>query len=368
MTAHVCLIPYMSLRSPIRIGPWQAQPIDDIPAEFWLDSALRTAVLELCARYVSRTDKPIANIAVCRRVDRRIGEGEWDPYEQRRLQLSLFFGLLAEQLSDLPVVGGWPRLMSADNTQLHVWPVDPLSDRFALEFGGYLRTLVGGFSRSNPRDLVRTPSEVPMDVTPMFDDLLATDAYNSMNSSELLRIGTQQLQRAWRNSSSVSFEDRIGHLKTGFEAIPRPGKRGADAPAEAQSLVERLRPLVSTGNLLINAELDGQVSAEERLNRLEYWYVDVFAKVRNAIVHDGKLGSDAMAAAKGIPSSPFDRGDLMLIASRVLCDLLRQELYATTSQLAIYSRSSRALRMAFEDAWKLHGMDQVPGSEELDLA
>lgn len=118
-------------------------------------------------------------------------------------------------------------LRHSDNGELFIWPINPQSRSIALERGALMRTLSGGYRIEREDWRVRPPLELHMPHCHIRLDGEILDAvYRSVagqrgdpHGGAALELSISWLAKAWRNTPSVSGEDRLIDLKTAFDAL-----------------------------------------------------------------------------------------------------------------------------------------------------
>lgn len=289
--------PYLPLRTAITVGPHLITPIEAFTGP-WLSDRFEELARTFLRAFVSADRRRLDCGAVV--ADRRRGcDGELIELE-RRIPLQR-----AVELAALDANPGWEEMAQAwnvvtsDNAELHAWPIDLDEARVALSSGFVASTLAGGLKIA-PDLQIPAPEELhlPM-VTVMLDEDLANGTYRQLairqeGEAERRRLSDAigWLSKAWRNTPSLDWSDRIVFLKTGFEALT-----GRSKTHEAAAELRRMfREIVGPGGV---GHDDGLLwSPTERETRtfvdgsgrqwpctdLEHWF-RTFGATRNAVIH-----------------------------------------------------------------------------------
>ncbi len=197
--------------------------------------------------------------------------------------------------------GSWLswKVMTTDNSEIQIWPIDTGHGFVALETGAIVRTLAGGYQIGE--DLhVTPPSELRIPLAGVsLDQQLISSIHqvvsgkdDKIEGDDGRRVGQAigWLSKAWRNTTSIMHTDRLIFLKTGFEALT--------GDSSTPGAGRRLRELFEAG---VDSDLGdadilwSQTEAENwtYLNGkgkevggtdLEHWFHS-FGRARNAIIH-----------------------------------------------------------------------------------
>ena len=322
----VWLVPYLNVpksvsgkRKIVRVGSWSFRSAEEIANEEWLSDDFRLAVAALIRKYAA------PSVLVGRFGDDLIGSSAFDVSSSTQIELALFFGMLAAQLRYIPASPPQWGMQTADNTEVHVWPIDCARLTFAVTRGGYVRTLSGGWDLSDDSVRIPRPLETHVDLfgAGLLDNDLATDALALMSTAQRLHFETvvHWLSKAWRNSPSVTMSDRIVFLKTACEAYACLDH--ANGPKER----EKLRDRYGQAQLRLG---DSCLLSKGALPGLEPT-LELVGKWRNSVIHEGRDPADLYERIATVFSGPCG-GDPVAVTSRLLCDLLRLDLEEGASQ------------------------------------
>lgn len=145
----------------------------------------------------------------------------------------------------------WPdhSTVTSDSSRLQLWKVDQGADFFSFETGGLLVSKSFELSFDDGHR-VPVPIEVRSfpEVSADFPDF--GSVYEAVkkgdDDSRRIALATRWLVKAWYNSASISMEDRIVFLKTGFEALT--------GESSTPGAAKKLRTLFGTLGILQESE------------------------------------------------------------------------------------------------------------------
>ena len=229
---HPCLLfcPYLPLGpedEPVAFADWELGPLQSFE-ERWADPQFKSQATAFLRRFVGpNDDKPIrAPALLCRKGERLDGK-EPSNEEFRALQLSIAFAFLdGNPRHDPEALQDGSAVVTSDNTELYWWPID-------VEEGGHV-TLTTGLLVRTTSYWIDTPVRPPRDlhmltVTRAPDPLLLTGIYETAlrslrsprenRTADQVRVAVEWLEKAWRNTETVLYPERLVFLKTAFEAI-----------------------------------------------------------------------------------------------------------------------------------------------------
>lgn len=121
-------------------------------------------------------------------------------------------------------------VVTADNTELHFWPIDVEAGNVTVTTGIMVKTISGGYQITDKELVIRPPLELHMPISGDGADPERLDAVYRVALSSLRSPGTSQQAdrlataigwsvKAWRNTPSIRFPERVVFLKTAFEAL-----------------------------------------------------------------------------------------------------------------------------------------------------
>jgi hypothetical protein len=110
---------------------------------------------------------------------------------------------------------------------MFIWPINPQSRSVALERGALMRSLSGGYRIERDDWRVRPPLELHIPHGHIrLDDGVLDAVYRSAagqrgdpQGAASVELSISWLAKAWRNTPSVSGEDRLIDLKTAFDGL-----------------------------------------------------------------------------------------------------------------------------------------------------
>ena len=309
---HLLFCPYLPLAASgetIEFADWELGPLWSFEGR-WADPKFESQAKTLLGKFSRPLEnKPIENPALlCKKgeqIDGRMPSGE----EWKALQLALAFGFLDTNPTQESGNGeaGWGTL-TTDNVDVQLWSLDLEHKRVALTRGYLVKVNIGGFTLDDSGLFVAPPLELHMPtMSSPPDPLVLTGIYETVLASlrspdtepdaHRVRVAVEWLAKAWQNTRSLRFPERLVFLKTAFEAIT--GKSNAYEGAR------KLRMIFESLSNTTEDDSDCLVwSPEEKpihnhtwndkhgqaqstlITDLEAWFL-AFSKTRNAIIHEG---------------------------------------------------------------------------------
>ena len=261
------------------------------------------------------SNEPIENPALlCRNGEKLNGQKPSDE-ELRALELSLAFGFLdgnprgnRENRQDAS------RIVTTDNVELYLWPIDLEQGCVSLSTGALVKVKIGGYTIDNPRLVLTPPLDLHMPIAATSPDpLVLTGIYKTVLCSlrspgtkpeaDRVRVAVDWFAKAWRNTATVHYPERLVFLKTAFEAVTDTSK-SFESASKLRRIFEELRDTTecdseilvwSPGEKPIHTRTWKDKCGQShciKITDLEAWFM-AFCEVRNAIIHDGEV-SDLM--------------------------------------------------------------------------
>ena len=310
---YLLFCPYLPVREPIAFADWELGPLQSFE-DRWADPKFKDQATALLSKFVGPDHKPIANPALLCRKGKQLDGQKPSENERRALELSLAFAFVDRnpRYDDEERNQAW-RCVTADNAELYAWPIDVEQGHVPLCTGYLVSFLTGGYTISDPDLVLRPPLDLQMPRGASADPLVLTGAYETVLKSlrcpganptaDGVRVAVTWFAKAWRNTATVHYPERLIYLKTAFEALTGEGYTLTRDNQSACRLREIFEALPGTtdeaSEALVWSPAEKAVPRkwvslrgkhkEERLTDLETWFME-FSAVRNAIIHDGELG------------------------------------------------------------------------------
>jgi hypothetical protein len=330
----VCL-PYLPLMSSHRISQWLILPVGQYTGP-WISEIYKKRAEQLLKHFVWANGMAAKDIPIVVSAENGASGIVPDESDGRALQLAIDFASIDQSM----VLPGdpLPRLLTTDNTELQKWP---LSDDgyIAYPTGLMVRTTHGGWNLDQNDWKVPCPLDVYMpNVKVSLHDELATAIYETIQKGYADPANTTERRftitlgwwaKSWRNSSSVSWEDRIVLLKTGFEALldesstPKASKllrqlfesAAKHAGEEVKGLLWTQAEIPSRDHPFTTPTYQGT-----KVTDLEHWFLS-FGSARNDIIHQGAAATLSYSEA----DSAYN-GSFVMVGERVLREALKMQL------------------------------------------
>jgi hypothetical protein len=299
--SYLILLPYLTMSQPIEFGGWWLGPLADFEGE-WHSDQFRDLSTEFVAAFRDASDNPIQRPAILARSDAGVTGELPEPTDFAALQRAIHFGSLIRNPPWQPEEGNegfWTS--TSDNSEIIAWGLDLEGRGVSVTRGSMVRVQHLGYT-IGPDLLIRAPLELHLPASRPFDDETLKAVYEILTNEDLgdrllahrLGVAIDWLAHAWRNSRSITFENRVVMLKTAFDALT-----GSDKTHNAAMWIQgKFQALADAG---VDDEHSGDLLwsplDEERHERvwngqtvlitdLVHWF-HALGATRNQIVHEG---------------------------------------------------------------------------------
>ena len=304
---YLAFCPYLPVSEIIEFADWQLGPLAAFD-DRWADQEFKTQSQAFLGKFVDTAGKQIKNITLLCRRDGRIDGQLPAPSEIEALETAMAFAFLDENPRHTPASRqhSW-MVLTADNTDPYFWPIDVDAGYVTVTTGYMVRTLGGGYRISDPELVIRPPLDLHTALGSHTADAACLDAVYRIVLQSLQTSGTNPsadriktaigwFAKAWRNTATVHFPERLVFLKTAFEAITGTSKSYLSARALRQ-LFEAL-PDTSPDDSKMLVWSPAETPTHTRtftkngkehtdlITDFELWFM-AFADARNAIIHEG---------------------------------------------------------------------------------
>lgn len=354
---HLAFCPYLPMSAPVAFGDWELGPANMFEGR-WAVPEFKHQAEAFLGKFVDGARESLKSPTLLCPRGRQI-DGVLPPREEiEALQAAITFAFLDQnpRLTPASRNDSW-RVLTTDNTELFFWPVDVEGGHVTVTSGLMVRTLGGGYRLSDAELIISPPLDLHLPLGGSVPDVGALEAVHavvlrSMHSpghdpaADRLHAAIGWLAKAWRNTATVHFPERLVFLKTGFEAITGTSNSRESARC-LRKLFEALpRTTPKDSEQLIWSPAERPLhpnprKASDPLTDLERWFM-AFADARNSIVHEGAF-----------PDLNWQNGDSAWNGHLVFTAefLLRAAIKATLSTLGFpdlwRSPLSRAIRTAY---------------------
>ncbi len=298
--------PYLDMNEPIEFGDWELGPLAAFE-ERWADLKFKTQAKAFLAKFVDGFGQPIERPSLlCRQ---GLIDGAFPSLKEiEALKAAIAFAFL-DTNPRCTSSNRQQHVITADNTELFFWPIDVDDGSVTFMTGIMVKIQIGGYRISDEHLAIRPPLDLCMPRGTCTANAMCLEAvYQIVRQSlrtpgvdvqaDRLRPAIGWFEKAWRNTETVQFPERVVFLKTAFEALSGTSK----SHRTARFLRKLFEAIPRTAAPLDSARLVW--SPEERpvhthtakngktyqITDLEKWFM-AFAEARNEIIHEGKSPS-----------------------------------------------------------------------------
>ena len=312
---YLAFSPYLDMNEPSEFGDWELGPLAAFE-ERWADLKFKTRAKAFLAKFVDGQGQPVERPSLlCRRQGKLDGafpslqEQEIEAQEQEieALRAAIAFAFL-DTNPRRTSSNRQQHAITADNTELFFWPIDVDDGSVTFMTGIMVKTRVGGYRTSDEHLAIRPPLDMCMPRGTCTADPMCLEAvYQTVRQAlrtpgvdvqaDHLRPAIGWFTKAWRNTETVQFPERVVFLKTAFEALSGTNKsyRTAHFLRELFEAIPRTAPLDSTRLVWSPAErpvhthtyMKNGKPHSVQITDLEHWFM-AYAKARNEVIHEGK--------------------------------------------------------------------------------
>ena len=344
----------------VEFADWELGPFRCFE-DRWADPDFKSLATTFLGKFTRPSDnKPIENPALLCKKGEQLDGRKPSNAEMRALELSLAFGFLdsnpRQESEDHEI--GWG-MVTTDNLELHLWSIELEQGRLTLERGYLVEATISGFRIDDPQFIVTAPLDLHLpSLPPSPDPLVLTGIYETILTSlcspdaepeaHRVHFAVDWLAKAWRNTASVHYPERIVFLKTAFEAVTRTSK----AYKSASRLRRMFESLPDTtdfdSDILVWSPEEkprhnytwkdtNDLSKRKLITDLEAWFL-AFSKARNTIIHEGIIPDlvHPSSASKQITSRTIYHCHFFYTAERLLRGVIKVLL----------------CKLGYKDAWR----------------
>jgi hypothetical protein len=312
MSTHPILgfCPYLPVNEIFTFGGWELGPLHMFDGR-WTDPAFEKRAKAFIAKFTDSKGKPIENPSLLGRRGQQVDGAAPTFQEVEALQHAIAFGFL----DSIPRLGtenegndSWS-LITSDNAEVFFWPIDVESGYVTVTSGIMIRNIGGGYKIDDKELIIRAPLDLHMPAFKQTADPVVLEAVYQTTLESLLtpkedviadriRVAVAWFTKAWRNTATVRWEERVVFLKTAFEALTATDRSHLSAAQIRQWFEELPDTSPSDAKKLIwsPAETErftriwtsGGKQKTEQLTDLEHWFMS-FGDARNCILHEGSV-------------------------------------------------------------------------------
>ena len=306
---HLLFCPYLPMSDPVVFSHWELGPLESFENR-WMDPRFKAQATAFLGKFVGTNGKPIENPTLLCRKGRQLDGQQPSLNEVKALQLSLVFSSIDRNPRRSPenMHDGW-MMVTSENAELHVWPIDLEEGYVAKSTGLLVNVNMFGHKVDDPRLVMSPPLDLHMPIGIGAPDPLLLEGVfettlksygspGSDNTADKVRVAVEWLVRAWHNTATVQYPERIVFLKTAFEAVTGTNRTHKSAKT-LRKIFEGTSATAYDSKVLVWSPDEKAIRTHtwvDRSNRprtravtdLEHWFME-FGKVRNTIIHDHQL-------------------------------------------------------------------------------
>lgn len=361
---YLAFCPYLSVQRVIEFADWQLGPLGSFE-DRWADTKFKTQSKAFLAKFVDNAGKPIQHPTLLCRRGRQIDGQLPAPGEIEALEAAIAFAFLDENPRHTLETErhGW-NVLTADNTEPFFWPIDVEAGYVTVTSGLMVRTVSGGFQIGDAQLVIKPPLDLHLPLGSKTADALSLEAVYTTVLSSLQQPGANPtadriktaigwLAKAWRNTATVHFPERVVCLKTGFEAMTGTSDNYQSAKRLRQ-LFEALSDTSPTDSKLLVWSPDERpvhTWKKWQVTGLQHWFMS-FSDARNTIIHQGVVPPLTYTN----PSNPEYEGPLVFTAEFLLRAVMKVSLAQCGYPDLWRSSTWRAVKAAYDE---LEAREQV---------
>lgn len=354
------------MAEPVTFAGWELGPLPSFKGR-WADPRFREQAIAFLGKFVGPDNNPIAKPALLCREGRQLDGEKPSREEVRALQLSLVFAFVDRNPRYNPENNQQARtIMTAENAELHVWPID-LEQGFVIKRTGYLvSTNTVTYMANNREQVLSPPVDLrmpkaahcpdPLILTAIYETVLSSlQSPGEVRDSDALRVAVavDWFAKAWHNTATVEYSERLVYLKIAFEALTGTSKNWKSA----RWLRETFEALPGTtprdSKILVWSPEEKAVHTHRWKDKcghpqsrlitdLQHWFME-FGKARNNIIHEGKT-PELMYAG----SNPAYSGSFFFTAEFLLRGVIKVQLSKLGYDYVLRSPLRRTIEDVFE--------------------
>lgn len=363
----VIALPYLPVKEPLEFSGWWLGSLEDFTGP-WLSEQFEDAARRFLCSFRDPSTKEITSTSLLARISGGADGRPPNSREQLALQLSIGFSAIHQNpyWTEANSWDSW-RVATTDNAELWIQPLDLDGGWISLGRGGRVSVTAGGLNLNQDQFFVPTPLELHLPSSITLDEELLAAIYTTLVSppdgqeekAATLRVAMRWLLKAWQNTPSITWEDRLVYLKIAAEALT-----GEDNTFESAKRLQQVfedAPLQEGGDLglddllwspgeptLMRGWRSGGAQKEAEVPQFVHWCCSL-GDARNALVH-GEDGTDLEYFQN---ASPYN-GPFVEIADRVvreaICVLLGTVGFPEVWRRGISRASFHAFRRLQEDS------------------
>ena len=305
---YLVFCPYLPMNERVEFADWELGPLKSFE-DRWVGPQFKAQATAFLRKFVGIDNEPINNPALLCRKGKQLDGQRPSGEEMRALELSIAFAFIDRNPRNLPENhhdGAY--MVTADNAELHVWPIDLEHGRVTKSTGLMVSVNIAGYKISDSELVLSPPLDLHMPMTARTPDLLVLKGiYETVRSSlrspgedhiaDRVRVAVDWFAKAWRNTATVHHPERLVFLRTAFEALTGTSKTHQSA-RKLRRIFEGLSAAANSKILVWSPEekpvhirtwVDQSGRSQTRLiTDLEAWFM-AFGEARNEIIHEGKL-------------------------------------------------------------------------------
>jgi hypothetical protein len=312
-------LPYLNMNGPIEFGPWWLGPTEQFGGP-WLSADFERLSRRFLASFTSASGDRIEGGAL---LARRMSGADGEPPERSELaalEAAIGFSTIHQNPYWSPDGrhDAW-RVATSDNADLWAQPINVSEGWIALGRGGRVETMSGGLNLNDDHFVISAPLELhrPFGVTldpelvEAVYEVLTAGTNSASDHAGQIQVAVRWLLRSWRNTPSITWEDRVVYVKVATEALS-----GTDSTEKSAELLEAIFAGAANqpGEGLGTDRLLWDPSAASRsrswttmsgkaktavVSAFAHWYW-ALADARNALVH----GEDGASLTYDVSGSP----------------------------------------------------------------
>ena len=195
---YLVFCPYLPMNERVEFADWELGPLKSFE-DRWADPQFKAQATDFLRKFVGIDNEPINSPALLCRKGKRLDGQRPSGEEMRALELSIAFAFIDRNPRNLPENhhdGSF--MVTADNAELHVWPIDLEHGRVSKSTGLMVSVNIAGYKISDSKLVLSPPLDLHMPMTACPPGSSGVEGHLRDSS----QVASLPRRRSYRRSSS----------------------------------------------------------------------------------------------------------------------------------------------------------------------